>query len=56
MESAPKYGVVLALGYASQFEEGFAERVELTLVVDYVGFVAHAFLGVLAGEVQQLLF
>ena len=51
VESAPKYGIVLTLGYASRIEEGFAKRVELALVVDNIGFITHALACILVREV-----
>jgi len=51
VESAPKYGVVLTLGYASQIKEGFAKQVELALVVDNISFVTHALACILVHKV-----
>jgi hypothetical protein len=41
VETVPKYGVPLTLGYSPGFEEGLAERVEVAVVVDYIGLFSH---------------
>ena len=51
VESAPKYGIVLTLGYASRFKEGFAKQVEFVLIVDNISFITHALLSILVCEV-----
>jgi len=55
MESSPENGVAFADGYPTGAKEDFALCVELSLVVDDVGLVAHALPGVLGGKIDQLL-
>ena len=55
MESAPEDGVAFANGYPTGAEEDLALVVELLLVVDDIGLVAHALLGVLGSKVDELL-
>jgi len=55
VESTPEDSVALTYGYPTCAEEDLALSVELALVVDNVGLVSHALLGVLAGEVDKLL-
>jgi len=56
VESTPKDGIVLTLGYPARIEEDLAISVELVMVIDDVSLVIHALLGVLVNEVHQLLF
>lgn len=55
VESVPEKGVALFYSYPTCAEEDLALSIELVLVVDDVSFVLHAFLGILAGEVDKLL-
>jgi hypothetical protein len=41
MEAVPKDGVPFTLGYSPGFEKGLAERVEVAVVIDYVGLFFH---------------
>jgi len=41
MEAAPKEGIAFAGGYSPCFEKGLAERVELTMIIDHIGFFFH---------------
>ena len=51
VESVPKYGIVLTLGYASWFKEGFAKQVEFVLIVDNISLIAHVLPGILVCKV-----
>jgi len=55
VETMPEDGIVFALGYPARIEEEFTFSVKLSVVVDDVHFVIHAFLGILVNKVHQLL-
>jgi len=56
MESTPEDGVVFTDSYPTGAKKDFALCIELPLVVDDVGFVSHAHLGILGGKVDEFLF
>ena len=55
VETAPEDGIVFALGYPAGIKEEFTLGVKLSVVVDDIRFVVHAFSGILINEVHQLL-
>jgi len=55
VETAPEDGIVFALGYPAGIKEEFTLSVKLSVVVDDVHFIVHAFLGILIDKVHQLL-
>jgi hypothetical protein len=55
VEATPKYGIALTLSYSSGFEEWFAECVEVTVVIDDVGFFFHGQLCQLVCKFDQFL-
>jgi len=55
VETMPEDGVVFALGYPPGIKEEFTFSVKLSVVVDDVCFIVHAFSGILIDEVHQLL-
>ena len=56
VETVPEDGVEFALSYPAGIEEKLTFGVELTVVVDDIGLVIHALLGILIDKVHQLLF
>ena len=55
VESAPEDGIAFTDGYPTGAEEDLALVVKLLLVVDDIGLVTHALLGILGSEVDELL-
>jgi len=55
VETAPEGDIVFLFGDSARVDEGFGKSVELPVVADDVGFVVHALLGILIGEINQLL-
>ena len=55
VESMPEDGVAFTNGYPTGAKEDLTLIVELLLVVDNIGLVTHALLGVLGGKVNGLL-
>jgi len=55
VESTPEDGIAFADGYPTSAKEDLALVVKLPLVVDDVGLVTHALLGVLGGKVDKFL-
>jgi len=55
VETMPEDGIVFALGYAAEIKEEFTFSVKLSVVVDDICFIIHAFSGILVDKVHQLL-
>jgi len=56
VETVPEDGIEFTLSYPARIEEKLTFGVELTVVVDNISLVIHAFLGILIDKVHQLLF
>jgi len=55
VESTPEDGIMFADSYPTGAKEDLTLVVELLLVVDDIGLITHALLGILGGEVDELL-